>query len=78
MVVVSLLVIRNSVEVLRTVGADKVQEPAHIQTAFAQSQSDLSPPARFFFEPVLKSVSYHPVPLKRKPGMDSIFFNSGA
>ncbi|RMT94693.1 hypothetical protein ALP39_04863 [Pseudomonas marginalis pv. marginalis] len=46
--------------------------------AWSSTQSALSPPARFFFEPVLKSVSYQPLPLRRKPGMDNIFLSSGA
>ena len=32
-------------------------------------------PDRFFFLPVLKSVSYQPPPFKRKPGAESNFFS---
>ena len=33
-------------------------------------------PDRFFFLPVLKSVSYQPAPFKRNAGADSCFFSS--
>ena len=33
-------------------------------------------PVRFFFLPVLKSVSYQPAPLSRNAGADSSFFSS--
>jgi hypothetical protein len=34
--------------------------------------------AIFFFEPLLKSVSYQPLPLSLKPAADIFFFNSGS
>lgn len=36
-----------------------------------------SAPARFFFLPVLKSVSYQPLPLSLKPAAEIFFENSG-
>jgi|TARA_B100000497_G_C7639346_1_gene384308 hypothetical protein len=39
---------------------------------------ELVPSATFFFDPVLKSVSYQPLPFNRKAAAETNFFNFGA
>lgn len=43
----------------------------------AGEASDLSPAMFFFLSPLLKSVSYQPPPLSRKPAAETSLLNSG-
>jgi len=58
--------------------APELLDPESPLPELPDAESLLLPPwSTFFFEPVLKSVSYQPDPLSLKAAAETIFFNAG-
>ena len=73
--------VRNSLDVGVVAGAGEAgAADAAADGAGALSDPGLAgaaSPTRFFFAPVLKSVSYQPLPASRKPGAEMVLLSAG-
>ena len=56
-------------------GSIAAEEEELLESVLEELEAAASP-AIFFFLPVLKSVSYHPLPFRRNPAADIFFFSS--